>query len=227
MTQLQSQLTNITPPGPIIAGSRVERRRARVRETILAAAETVFTREGGDALSMRRLADLLDVSPASIYKYFSSKEDLLAALKEQFFERLVERIEEASAVECATELTSEDRFQGMIRVYVETAAERPHHYMAAFSEIGFERDDRIQPGSAKFQARQVLLSTLSEEMERGVLRRDDPDRLTSLVWASMHGLTLLMIQIPGFGTDACDSSGDALSDPIEAMAALLWRGIKA
>ena len=61
------------------------RRRNKVREAILAAAERMFAKEGESGLSIRRLAEEIDYSPSAIYKYFGSKEELLEELKDSFF----------------------------------------------------------------------------------------------------------------------------------------------
>jgi AcrR family transcriptional regulator len=50
------------------------------RERILAAAGEIAEREGLDALSMRRLAQELDVWPMSVYRYFQDKDALLDSL---------------------------------------------------------------------------------------------------------------------------------------------------
>jgi AcrR family transcriptional regulator len=50
------------------------------RERIVDAALDVVAREGLDALSMRRLAQELDVWPMSVYRYFRDKEELLDAV---------------------------------------------------------------------------------------------------------------------------------------------------
>ena len=47
------------------------------RERILAAADALADREGADSLSMRRLAQELDVVPMATYKHFANKEELL------------------------------------------------------------------------------------------------------------------------------------------------------
>jgi AcrR family transcriptional regulator len=47
------------------------------RERILAAAREIADREGLEALSMRRLAQELDVWPMSVYRYFQDKDALL------------------------------------------------------------------------------------------------------------------------------------------------------
>ena len=50
------------------------------RERILRTALSLIAREGPEGLSMRRLAQDLDVWPMSLYRYFHDKEELLAAL---------------------------------------------------------------------------------------------------------------------------------------------------
>jgi AcrR family transcriptional regulator len=50
------------------------------RERIVEAALGVVARDGLDALSMRRLAQELDVWPMSVYRYFRDKEELLDAV---------------------------------------------------------------------------------------------------------------------------------------------------
>jgi AcrR family transcriptional regulator len=50
------------------------------RELITSTAVDVVSREGLDALSMRRLAQELDVWPMSMYRHFRDKEELLDAV---------------------------------------------------------------------------------------------------------------------------------------------------
>src|ERR671936_593320 len=50
------------------------------RDRILDAALALVDREGLEALSMRRLAEELDVWPMSLYRYFHDKEELVGAL---------------------------------------------------------------------------------------------------------------------------------------------------
>src|SRR5947208_5220887 len=58
------------------------------RERILEAAVDVVEREGLDALSMRRLAQELDVWPMSVYRYFRDKDELLDAVVGRAAERV-------------------------------------------------------------------------------------------------------------------------------------------
>lgn len=52
------------------------------RERIVEAGLGVVDREGSDAISMRRLADALGVTPMALYNHVSSKRDLLRAVAE-------------------------------------------------------------------------------------------------------------------------------------------------
>jgi AcrR family transcriptional regulator len=56
---------------------------------VLGAARRITDSEGIDALSMRRLAQELDVWPMSIYTYFRDKDELLDALADDAVEALV------------------------------------------------------------------------------------------------------------------------------------------
>ena len=106
-----------------------DRRRRKVREAIIDAAEDIFSSEGEEGISMRRLAEAIDYSPAAIYKYFSSKDELFTAIREMFFERLLARIHEAMA-----EGGQIDRLcSRCMRAYIETGMEEPNHYIMAFA----------------------------------------------------------------------------------------------
>jgi TetR/AcrR family tetracycline transcriptional repressor len=58
------------------------------RERILEAALEIVEGEGVDALSMRRLAQELDVWPMSVYRYFQDKDALLDAMAADGFEQV-------------------------------------------------------------------------------------------------------------------------------------------
>ncbi|MFN4023678.1 MAG: TetR/AcrR family transcriptional regulator [Hyphomonas sp.] len=187
---------------PLLPESPAERRRLRVRTAILEAAERVFSVEGEAGLSIRRLADEIDYSPAAIYKYFGSKEELLDELKESFFERLMSTVDRASLAS----LPFEDRACQCFAKYVETAIARPHHYAAAFSSPGEPQEDEGGrklwaefEASNKGQAFLVVAGLIEEGQARGIFDPSfDPVVAAKSLWASMHGLALLLIHIPEF-----------------------------
>src|SRR5262245_49141578 len=64
---------------------RQERDREAVRRAILDAARDLFVAEGYQNVSIRKVAERIEYSPAAIYGYFASKDDLFCALAEAGF----------------------------------------------------------------------------------------------------------------------------------------------
>ncbi len=191
---MTANLPDITPAG---------RRRHRVRVAIIAAAEKVFSREGEAGLSIRRLAEEIDYSPSAIYKYFGSKEELLDELKEAFFERLMSRINRSEL----DALPFDARAIACLSTYIKVATERPHHYAAAFSSPPGvvhgarkpEMDWTTFGATRKGQAFGILLDMVSDGQSSGhVDPRLDHVGAAKSVWASLHGLALLLIHLPDF-----------------------------
>ncbi|GAA2536089.1 MULTISPECIES: TetR/AcrR family transcriptional regulator [Pseudonocardia] len=64
-------------------GGRVARRRDRKVQDILAAAAVVLAERGYHGLSLDEIAERLDLTKASLYHYFPSKEELVSSCLEQ------------------------------------------------------------------------------------------------------------------------------------------------
>src|SRR5437773_8902012 len=67
---------------------RQERDREAVQRAILDAARDLFVAEGYQNVSIRKIAERIEYSPAAIYGYFPSKDDIFFALAEEGFRLL-------------------------------------------------------------------------------------------------------------------------------------------
>lgn len=67
---------------------RQERDREAVRRSILDAARDLFVTEGYRNVSIRKVAEKIEYSPAALYGYFPSKDDIFYALAEEGFRLL-------------------------------------------------------------------------------------------------------------------------------------------
>ena len=67
---------------------RQERERETMRRAILDAARDLFVAEGYQHVSIRKIAERIEYSPATIYGYFPSKDDIFFALAEEGFDLL-------------------------------------------------------------------------------------------------------------------------------------------
>jgi AcrR family transcriptional regulator len=65
------------------AGGRVERRKARTRAGLLAAARELFAAKGLQEATIAEIAARADIAIGSFYNYFRTKEELLEALLEE------------------------------------------------------------------------------------------------------------------------------------------------
>jgi len=212
----------------VTVSSPAERRRNKIRARILTAAERVFAREGAEGLSIRRLAENIDYSPAAIYKYFSSKDELVDELKETFFELILENVNRIA--DTATPFA--ERARDCVATYVRLAIEKPYHYAAAFAgESSTDAPVDGEPGfdlSKKGQAFNVLSGMIGEGVEIGAFRRDvEPTLAARSVWASMHGLAMMIIHIPSFPALKPDQPTLAQDEFILFHADQLIRGLEA
>jgi AcrR family transcriptional regulator len=74
---------------------RQEREREATSRAILDAARELFVAEGYPNVSIRKIAEKIEYSPAAIYSYFPSKDDIFLALAEEGFRLLL------ASAECA------------------------------------------------------------------------------------------------------------------------------
>ncbi|MEL7128781.1 MAG: TetR/AcrR family transcriptional regulator [Pseudomonadota bacterium] len=203
-----------------------ERRRHRVRQTILDAAERVFAEDGEAGLSIRRLADEIDYSPGAIYKYFESKQELVDELKEAFFARILDRVEDLP--------DDPDRFllyaRKCMTTYIHTALDRPHHYAAAFSgEVNMTNTPlNLSPFSNRMKAFGILQAMVNGGVTLGIFRADlDVDLAAKSLWASCHGVALLMTHMPDLPLAFVGRPDVSQTEFIEAHADLIVRGLLA
>src|SRR5450631_681002 len=107
---------------------RRERQRAERYELILAAARELAEAEGWDAVTTRRLADLIDYSQPVLYSHFKGKADIMAAVAIRGFEDLAARLKMAKAnVEGRPDI-----LRNVCAAYLDFARSRPVIYEAMF-----------------------------------------------------------------------------------------------
>ncbi|PHR59259.1 MAG: hypothetical protein COA47_09865 [Robiginitomaculum sp.] len=184
-----------------VSKSPAERRHERVRGSIISAAEKIFAREGEIAVSMRRLAEETDYSPAALYKYFGSKADVFNAVRESFFERLVSRIEQATSGGGSAVMIC----RATARAYIDTALENPGTYLMAYSSWSDHLPQDV--GTFGNQAAAQLEALIAMGVETGEFSPVDISLAGKSIWAAVHGLTSLLIQVHelGAGVDGTEN----------------------
>ena len=94
-----------------------------LRNALIQSGLQILAEESIQALSLRKVARLAGVSEAAPYRHFKDKEALLAAIAEQGFIQLSERLE---AVEAQFAEQADKLFYQSCRTYIDFALENPH-----------------------------------------------------------------------------------------------------
>lgn len=115
---------------------RQEREREAVARAILDAARELFVAEGYQNVSIRKIAERIEYSPAAIYGYFPSKDDIFLALAEEGFRLLFVQTEEASASDPIDQIRS-----GFWRLYA-FSKEHPEYFALMFLDRSVPRISR-------------------------------------------------------------------------------------
>ncbi|HEY7683272.1 MAG TPA: TetR/AcrR family transcriptional regulator [Gemmatimonadales bacterium] len=152
----------------------------RIRRASLAAYETA----GLDAVSARKIARRVRVSPMAMYRHFRDKDDLLDALVEEGFEVLVGYLRKADAGSPGL-----DRLRRRATCALAFALERPRLFELMF--LLPRRSARRYPGdfaAGRSPSGNLFLVDVTEAIAAGQLQPHPPLETMLAIWALMHGL---------------------------------------
>ena len=165
--------------------SRRERRRRDTREEILAVARELLLEVGLEELTLRQVARRADFSPASLYTYFSSRDDIVVALQAESLQRLGMYLRRVPL-----DLPPDRRIVELGVAYMDFARENPMdlHCILSVARGGFpEQGDR----SVGLEVVRLIGETFREGAEAGVLVATDQLTLGEMaygVWALVQGV---------------------------------------
>lgn len=187
-----------------------------LRQVLLVAALTQIESEGVASLSLRALARLAGVSAAAPYRHFDSKRTLLAALAQQGFEGLQQRLILARDAKTGPN----ERFLAVGLAYVEFAVENPTSYHLMFGSVIDDFSEYSDLRTAADDSFGIVLGLLGELMEVGGGGGQDLDVQGGATWAAVHGIASLRISDTLRAVDGNKPSATAEHGPIISVEAL-------
>ena len=174
------------------------------RAEILAAARSLFLKEGMDRVTIRAICARVGITSPSLYFYFRDKREIVIGICNETFGQLLERFREIRA----SEPRPLDALRQMMETYVRFALSHPDEYRLLFMSkdlLHLEFSEDIQSDEDAIRAGilgPLVLRELAEHIglciKRGILRQGDPTILAEVVWSSGHGLASLLITHPHF-----------------------------
>ena len=137
---------------------RQERERETVARAILDAARDLFVTYGYQEVSIRKIAEKIEYSPAAIYSYFPSKDDIFFALAEEGFTLLFSYAEMRPT---GSEGDPADFIRRQFWRYYEFSKEHPEYFALMFL-------DRTVPRISQNWERFGLVSEKKQDMLVGI-----------------------------------------------------------
>jgi AcrR family transcriptional regulator len=156
-------------------------------DRILGAARALFEREGTQAVSMRRIADAIGLTPMAIYRHFPNREALLKRISDDSFDEIARHWLARNRGGDALA-----RVIALQRIYLDYALAHPHLFDHAFSAR--RADARKYPDDFRAGLSPTLgvaAEAVAEAMRAGLLRGDDEWDVAMTLWAHTHGLVAL------------------------------------
>jgi AcrR family transcriptional regulator len=148
---------------------------------------SILEKEGPEAVSMRRVAQTVGITPMAIYHHFSDRQALLTTITDREFAKLLSYLQSHPV-----RGTLEDRLVAVMEGYVDYSFAQPRVFDFVFSNV--------RPGARQFpkdfRARRSptlnpIADMLAAEMERGHLKKDDVWEVAFALWAHVHGYVML------------------------------------
>jgi AcrR family transcriptional regulator len=176
------------------SSERREREKKELRIRILDAARDLFTREGVDRVTMRRIAEKIEYSPTAIYLHFPDKETLVRELCAVDFLSFAQRFLGVTSIQDPVE-----RLRAAAHVYVDFAVEHPGQYRFMFMSPsvsqpapGEVKIDREDPAQNSYRFLELLVA---EAYDKKLVRPEfpDPQIVCQVLWAAVHGIAALQI----------------------------------
>ncbi|MGW1049509.1 TetR/AcrR family transcriptional regulator [Streptomyces sp. NPDC001118] len=159
-----------------------------LRAALLKSAERTLRDKGAGALSLRELARDIGVSHAAPGRHFKDKQALLDALALDGYERLNRAL---AAAALHPGLDFEERMTALARAYLGFAVENPELLELMFARK-HDPDSSDRLAAAVDQSLGSLTRMIADAQERGEIVPGDPERITMVAAASLHGLAALI-----------------------------------
>lgn len=159
-----------------------------LRPELIQAALKVLGKVGPRAFTLREVAREAKVSHNAPYRHFHDKDELLAAVGAEGFERLAD----AMIGEAARGADALDALLLTGRAYVRFALRWPEHFSAMFD---YRQDLSGYPAYATSGRRafQALLDRVIVAQQSGQIPAGDATRLALTAWSLVHGIAKLAI----------------------------------
>lgn len=207
--------------------SRTDQRREARGEVILDTAMALLGREGVEALTLQRVAREHGLVTAALYRYFPSKDALLAALQRRTVAALHERLQAYVADLASAHARRDARVRALIPIvglagfYTSASREMPEAFRLVMTLLGdpallLSQEDAVRTAPLLAALLGDVGALFAAAETEGALPAGDVSQRTLIVWAALQG-TMSLAKMARFDP----RMGDVDSLGSEALRSLL------
>ena len=165
-----------------------QRRAQNTKQAILDAAREIISERGVYGLSLREIARRIDYSPAGLYEYFGSKDEIILAVLEEGFERFAVYL---SAVPMT--LSPGEYLAELGTAYIRFALQNPQHFFLIFNTPNLSKPDQ-QEDIVASGTHNMLVSAVRRAIDSGDIAAHYREEDVAFgCWSLVHGMATLMI----------------------------------
>ena len=157
-----------------------------VRARIGAAASALYAAGGVGAITMRDIARTLGRSPMGLYRYFADRDEILAFVRADAFNRFADALEAAFA-------SGGDAFaraRAVGRAYLDFALQNPNAYRLMFDMSPPDEARHLELRRAGARAGETITRHVKDLAAAGIVH-GNPRLIGNALWAASHGVIVL------------------------------------
>jgi AcrR family transcriptional regulator len=169
---------------------RKNRQKTEMRDTILSAALRLFSDDGYENVTMRKIADEIEYSVGTIYLYFKDKDEIFFELHKLGFEEFFKR---QLAVQDVKNPIQRLKDHGL--AYIQFAIDQPQYYDLMFiSRIPAKTIKEENDWKSGHRTYDILKLNINQAKDAGYFKDVDLDVAAFSLWSFVHGIASLFIR---------------------------------
>lgn len=169
------------------------RKQEEIRNAILEAARDIIAREGVQGLSIRKITNAIEYSPAIIYHYFKDKNEIVETLVSEGYRKILNAV----MMVRPNELEPEKQIQELFTNYIRASLASPDEYKAFMlndDAVVRQKTAILEQGiSQRSKTVQMLKDTIDRGISLGRFAEYDAELTAQIVWTSSFGLLMKLI----------------------------------
>ncbi|WP_366924503.1 TetR/AcrR family transcriptional regulator [Metallumcola ferriviriculae] len=169
------------------------RQREATKNEILDAAREIVFKEGFQGLSVRKITNQLDYSPAIIYHYFKNKNEIIETLVSEGYKRIFAAVSSITRNEDEPEKEIREAFTNLLKAALDSSEEYKAVMLNDDAAV-LQKTALLKPGVPE---KSPTLKMLCENLRRGIGQGRyscyDPELTAQVLWTAIFGLIIKVI----------------------------------